>query len=159
MSTVARLYVDLFKPEVRAASWRGGGRGLRGATVALCGSVTYVCLCVCVLCVGVWVCMQVVLVSDDNALKYFVVPYLRDNAATYNASNATSFVFTGINVDPVKDYSDVIPSDVAGNRSAPVCGTLERAPVPAIVNTMTNIKPSFKHLALLTDSGEAQAQR
>ena len=100
----------------------------------------------------------VVLVSDDNALQYFVVPFIEarmPGGSLYEAPNATntSFVFSGINVNPEVVYQKVIPSNAAGNRSTPVCGTLERAPVVKMLKIMKQVKPTMKHVALLTDQG------
>ena len=92
---------------------------------------------------------KVVLLSDDNALKYFAVPYLEAHSSQENSTNATSFVFTGVNNDPSKLYPHIFPPD--GNRTAPICGTMEVTPYVSIVEGMKALKPSLTNIVVVTD--------
>lgn len=90
--------------------------------------------------------LQVVLTSDDNALSYFGVPYLKAHPTT-NAS----FVITGVNGEPMKSYPDVFTGDAPGNRTMPICGCLERTPLEAVLSLAHSLKPTFRRIVLLAD--------
>ncbi|GEM_PF-2939611 len=78
---------------------------------------------------------DIVIACDDNAQKYFVVPYLKDKTST-------PVVFLGVNEDPER----------YGYPAKNVTGVLERNHVVMTLELLQRLKPDCKRIAVLNDA-------
>ena len=77
---------------------------------------------------------DLVFACDDNAQKYFVVPYLKDKVKT-------PVVFLGVNADP----------ETYGYPAANVTGVLERNHIRLTMELLKRLKPSISRVAVIND--------
>ena len=76
-----------------------------------------------------------VITCDDNAQKYFVVPYLKDKTAV-------PVVFLGVNGDP----------EAYGYPAKNVTGVLERNHVAMTIKLLQKLKPGCRRIAVINDA-------
>ncbi len=77
---------------------------------------------------------DLVFACDDNAQKYFVVPYLKDKAGT-------PVVFLGVNADP-EEYGYPTPN---------ITGVLERNHIRLTMALLKRLDPSVERIAVIND--------
>ena len=78
---------------------------------------------------------RLVIACDDNAQKYFVVPYLMNKTAV-------PVVFLGVNQDP----------EAYGYPAANVTGVLERNHIVLTMQLLMRLQPSIKRIAVINDA-------